>query len=150
MTIRERAKAMLVEDEGLRTKPYDDATGKEVALPTGGKVTIGVGRNLSDVGIHIKHIWAMLEEDIDRAEKIARDIFPDYDTYTENRQLALINMIFNMGKGDENHGFMSFRNTIRSIREGDWKAAQENIRASKWARQVGAKRSQRVLKLLAS
>ena len=58
----ELLKEELLRDEGLELKPYTD---------TVGKTTIGVGRNLSDVGItraeamprlqHFKKMWAALE-----------------------------------------------------------------------------------------
>jgi lysozyme len=49
----------LERDEGRRLRPYVD---------TAGKVTIGVGRNLTDVGITDDDCDRMLAEDIARAE----------------------------------------------------------------------------------
>ena len=43
----------LVRDEGLRLRPYAD---------TVGKTTIGVGRNLTDVGISHDEALALLEK----------------------------------------------------------------------------------------
>lgn len=51
----ERLKQDLVRDEGKRLKPYKD---------TVGKLTIGVGRNLDDVGISESEAMALLDSDI--------------------------------------------------------------------------------------
>jgi len=77
----------LTRHEGLRLKPYAD---------TVGKLTIGVGRNLDDVGITEDEALMMLENDI----KIARDEllshFPAFNSLHDARLDCLINMVFNM------------------------------------------------------
>jgi len=49
----------LIADEGIRLKPY---------LCPAGKTTIGVGRNLDDVGITEDEAMEMLENDIERVK----------------------------------------------------------------------------------
>ena len=49
------ARAELIADEGLRLKPYTD---------TVGKITIGIGRNLTDVGISKEEAYALCDTDI--------------------------------------------------------------------------------------
>ena len=53
----DRLKQDLIRDEGERLKPYKC---------TAGKVTIGVGRNLDDVGISKWESRMMLDEDVKR------------------------------------------------------------------------------------
>lgn len=152
MTINvEKLKQNILLHEGYRLLPYDDKTGKPIkTLPTGGKITIGVGRNLSDVGISTKVAMMLLEEDISRAIIAAHEVFRDFSTWREGPQLAVVELIFNMGKGNEHRGFLSFRNTIRAMRRGDWFAAAEGLRQSLWARQVGETRVDAICSLLVS
>jgi hypothetical protein len=49
----------LIRDEGLRLRPYMDS-----ATPP--RITIGVGRNLSDVGISKDEAFRMLHNDLER------------------------------------------------------------------------------------
>ena len=58
---------MIKSHEGVREKPYTD---------TVGKLTIGVGRNLTDRGMTISTIDAMLAEDITLAKSELDKKFP--------------------------------------------------------------------------
>ena len=60
------------------------------------KWTCGYGRNVEDNGFSEDEAELMLKNDIERASKDAKTLFPDFDRYTINRQNALINMIFNL------------------------------------------------------
>lgn len=57
---RDRLKAQLVIDEGLRLRPYRDSVGK---------LTIGCGRNLDDVGITAAEAMMLLDNDVSRVER---------------------------------------------------------------------------------
>lgn len=120
MTLKEQ----LVRDEGLRLKPYQDSVGK---------TTIGVGRNLTDVGISKAEAMLMLEADIYKAESNVRDALPWVTNLDEVRRSVLVNMCFNMGIG----GLLGFRNTLALIKDGKYGEAAHNMLDSKWARQVG-------------
>jgi len=140
---RRQLRAEITSDEGRRTKPYDDKTGRTVTtLPSGGKLTIGVGWNLSDVELPDEIVERMLDIAIDRAETTARRIFPDLDAYSQNRQCALISLAFNMGESR----FRSFTETIPLIRVGKWDQAADHIKASAWATQVQPSRRDRIVK----
>lgn len=120
---KERLKKQLLDDEGLRMKPYHC---------TGGKLTIGIGRNLEDVGISKEEAEYLLENDINRihrdlSKKI--DFFADLDSL---RQEVLINMAFNMGVS----GLLGFRRTLAFMRKGDFDAASVEMLKSKWSQQV--------------
>jgi len=132
VTLRE----LLIEDEGLRLKPY---------RCTEGKLTIGVGRNLDDVGITREEAMMLLDHDITRAtnaaaEVVGRDVF---GALSPTRQNALISMAFQMGRD----GLADFRAMLQGVRVGDWQAAYLQALDSKWAKQTPA-RAQRIATML--
>lgn len=116
--------AELTRDEGLRLKPY---------RCTAGKLTIGVGRNLDDVGISQGEAEIMLRNDIDRAtEGLDREI-PWWRALDPVRQRVMVNMAFNLGI----RGLVGFKNTMELIRCGEYLDAAQHMLATKWAKQVG-------------
>lgn len=126
----EQLRADLIRDEGLRLKPYRD---------TVGKLTIGVGRNLDDVGISHDEALALLDNDIAACIGDLRGSFTWFDGLNEARQRVLINMRFNLGP----KRFRQFKNTLAAIERKDWAAAANGIRTSQAAKQTG----QRYLRL---
>lgn len=130
-------------DEGVRLRPYDDATGSTIhVLPTGGNLTIGIGRNLSARGLSDKEVDFLLQNDLWLCYQAARQVFPDFDTYSQNRRAALLGLLFNMGPGT----FVTFKNTIKSIREQRWADAADNLMLSKWYQQIQPSRRDRIVK----
>ncbi|KAG0310255.1 hypothetical protein BGZ97_012685, partial [Linnemannia gamsii] len=77
----------LSRDEGRRLKPYRD---------TVGKLTIGVGRNLTDVGISESECDMLLENDIARIRAWLDLKLPWWRDMDKVRQRVLINMTFNL------------------------------------------------------
>lgn len=128
----------LVIDEGLRLKPYHC---------TAGKLTIGVGRNLDDVGITKAEAMTLLGADIERVEGDLDRVLPWWRGMSDKRQQVLANMCFNMGLGNSTRGLLSFRNTLAAMQRGDYKAAARGMLDSAWARQVGD-RSTRLAKMM--
>jgi len=132
MTTDDRARLVdqLHRHESVRLKPYTDPAGK---------LTIGVGRNLDDVGITAAEADYLLQGDIDRAVRglMARypTWFPDLDPV---RQAVLVNMAFNLGLT----GLAAFTQTLASIASGDYGKAADAMLASKWAAQVGSRASE--------
>lgn len=120
-------------DEGRKLKPYID---------TVGKTTIGVGRNLTDVGISDAECDAMLQNDIERTVSWLDRNLPWWRDLDPVRQRVIINMAFNMGGG-----LLTFVNTLGAMRRADYAAAADGMLASKWANQVGA-RAQRLAKMM--
>lgn len=135
MTDRQRLIAELQRDEGLRLTPY---------LDTVGKWTIGYGRNLSDVGISKDEAVTLLEHDLDAALTDLAESFPWFVQLNPVRQRALVNMRFNLGPT----GFRKFTGTLAAIEAGNFLAAAEGMRLSKWARQVG-QRAERLAMMMA-
>ena len=119
-------KADLLRDEGLRLKPYMD---------TVGKLTIGVGRNLTDNGITEDEALALLGNDIANAENDLVIQLPLYNHLSEVRQRVLLNMCFNMGINK----LMTFRQMLGLIAVERYDKAADAGLDSLWAKQVGAR-----------
>lgn len=153
---RARLRAELIRDEGFRAKVY---------RCTARKLTIGVGRNLDDVGIRPEetarlgitkasvirdgisrdHALALLDYDIDVVERDLDAKLPWWRKLAPVRQRVLLNMAFNLGTP----GLLGFRNTLRFMAAGDYAAAGAGMRASLWARQVGD-RAARLVRMMLS
>ena len=115
---------MLIRHEGLRLKPY---------RCTSGKLTIGVGRNLDDVGITEGEARKMLRDDITRCTiKLMHDPLWGFSDYNAARQNVLVNMCFQLGKS----GLDKFKKLRAAMNDGDWDRAAEEMLSSKWARQT--------------
>ena len=110
--------------EGLRLKPYKC---------TSGKLSIGVGRNLEDIGISEKEAEMLLLNDIQEAEKQLATYFPWTQDLDEVRLAALINFTFNVGIGTVS----KFVNAMALLKEGSFDMASEEFLQSRWANQVG-------------
>lgn len=123
---RAKLREQLKRHEGLRLKPYKD---------TVGKLTIGVGRNLDDVGISYQEADALLESDISRVEDAVVRAIPEYAILPDVRQRVLLDMAFNLGVD----GLLKFKRFLGLIRIANWEAAAEEMLASKWATQVGTR-----------
>jgi lysozyme len=113
----------LKRDESVERKPYRDSVGK---------LTIGVGRNLDDVGISNDEIEYLLANDITRT-KIAVGVQLPWTSQLDPVRLAVIhNMWFNMGAK-----LLGFVNTLRLIEDRKYQEASVEMLKSKWAAQVG-------------
>lgn len=113
-------------DEGTRVKPYRD---------TVGKLTIGIGRNLDDIGLHPDEISLLLENDIRGAEWTAKTVFNGFDALSDNRKAALVNMAFNLGETR----LSGFHHLIAAINCENFPEAARQMLQSLWAQQVGAR-----------
>jgi lysozyme len=120
----------LLRDEGLQLKIYRDSVGK---------LTIGVGRNLDDVGISEAEAMVLLANDVNAARAGLLAALPWTSDLDPIRFAAVLNMCFNMGI----RGLLGFRQFLASMQAGDWKMASLNMVQSRWAGQVGA-RAQRL------
>lgn len=115
---------LLIRHEGIRIHPYQD---------TVGKLTIGVGRNLDDVGLSKSEIMFMLRNDVMRAWSSAQGDYPWFVELDPIRQDVILNMIFNLGEG----GFAGFKKLIKALDEKNFELAAKEMLDSKWATQVG-------------
>jgi lysozyme len=130
MTLREQ----LILHEGIRLEPYRD---------TAGKLTIGVGRNLTDRGISREEAEHLLDNDIREHSDQLFQALPWIASLDEIRQRVLLDMAFNMGVP----GLLKFRNTLRAVKEGRYKDAAQGMEASLWYRQTTS-RAQRLVQMM--
>jgi lysozyme len=130
----ERFKEQLLLHESIRLMPYRD---------TVGKLTIGVGRNLTDVGISQDEAHYMLTHDIVKVSSQLDSHLPWWRELSEVRQRVVADMCFNLGIG----GLLKFVNTLAAVKSGDYTAAASGMRASKWYSQVGV-RGRRLVKMM--
>jgi GH24 family phage-related lysozyme (muramidase) len=133
-----RLKDMLRRHEGVRRKAY---------RCTKGHWTIGVRWNLdahkphSDIDsyLHIhgeitnEMIERLLDVSVNATLRNCHDTWPRFDTFSENRQIALADFMFNLGVTKEKE----FKNTNRAINEGRWEDAARGIQNSLYYRQLG-------------
>ena len=121
-------------DEGFRRYPYQCSAGAW---------TVGYGRNIDanhgGPGVSEDEAHHMLRNDIAKAERHLKEVFPNWLTMGTVRQNALINMCLNLGAG----GFSRFVNMISAIKRGYWGKAGFEARDSRWFVQVG-RRAERV------
>ncbi|CAN5774519.1 glycoside hydrolase family protein [soil metagenome] len=155
---RAKLAAEIARDEGDKLKVY---------RCTAGKLSIGKGRNLEDVGISAEETRVLgitkasaiahgitqaqsdylFANDIKRSEADLDRKLPWWRTLDDVRQRVLLNMCFNMGigraadkaRGIVGKGLLSFSNTLERIRLHDWLGAVAGMKASKWHGQVGAR-----------
>ena len=124
----------LKRDEGVELKSYQD---------TVGIWTIGIGRNLQDVGVSMAEAEFLLATDIDVAVSELQRTFDWFEDLSDARQRVCVNMCFNLGLTR----LLGFKKFLAAMEEGDWETAGVEMLDSKWARQVGA-RSTRLKDLL--
>lgn len=111
-------------DEGVRLKPYRD---------TVGKLTIGIGRNLDDVGISEAEANYLLGNDVAKATSGVRQKLPWVDSLDDARMGVLVNMAFNMGVD----GLMKFPGMLGKLQRGLYDEAAAEMVDSAWYHQVG-------------
>jgi lysozyme len=118
---------IIIQHEGLRLKPYTD---------TSGDLTIGVGRNLTTVGISQDEAVVLLTNDLKRCDLELLQ----YDWYTpldDVRKGVLIELVFNIGLTK----IFSFKNMIDALKVLNYQKASSELLKSVWAGQVGPFRS---------
>ncbi len=138
-------KEQLVRDEGNHLKPYRD-TSKQIGFEgRPGKLTIGVGRNLDDVGIFHDESDLMLGNDVARALNALAHSLPWFGNLDSARLGVLVNMTFNEGIA----GLLGFRKMLGALEIRDYVTAAQEMEDSLWYQQVGA-RAARLVKQMQS
>lgn len=116
---------MIERHEGFRSKPYHC---------TAGKLTIGIGRNLDDVGITKDEALGLLSNDLARCVLDAAK-FPWFNSLSAVRQDVVLSMLFQLGLG----GFSEFRKFMAALSAGNFEKAADEMLASEWAHQTPAR-----------
>ena len=122
----DRLKETLIRHEGIRLKPYKDSMGK---------ITIGIGRNLDDMGISTEEAGLMFLNDLDRVERELLTNFKWLPALSDVRQEVLMNMCFNLGITRLN----GFRKMLAALADRNYEQAAVEMLDSKWATQVGSR-----------
>ncbi|MBQ4836320.1 MULTISPECIES: glycoside hydrolase family protein [Pseudoalteromonas] len=108
--------------EGYRRFPY---------YCTGGKLTIGYGRNLDNKGVDKDEAEYLLAQDIQNAlAGVKRRI--DISHCNEARVAVLTNMALNIGL----QGLMGFKKMLAHVQQGEFEDAAVEMLDSRWASQV--------------
>ena len=132
---------MLIEQEGTgplvngRFMPYKDSVGK---------LTIGYGRCIEDVGISQDEAILLFKDDIANAANDARRLCSIFDELTRPRQLVLMSMAFNLGYA----GFSKWPRFWDAIHRRDWQEASDQILDSKAARQDAPARYRQLARMM--
>jgi lysozyme len=121
---KQKLKNLLVQHESYRQFPYTDTTGH---------LTIGIGRNLSSNGISITEALYLLDDDVIYFMGKLSHFLPFFSKLDECRQIALIDMCFNLGI----QGFLNFKEMISALQTGKYNDAADAMLESLWAKQVG-------------
>lgn len=124
MSASKHLRQQLVRHEGLRLKPYKC---------TSGKLTIGIGRNIEDMGISESEAFIMLDNDINYYTRNLYNAKPIVRQLNPARRNVLINMAFNLGVPR----LMKFKKMWLAIEIGYYDDAANEMLDSKWANRVG-------------
>ena len=119
-----RLRELLIKHEGLRLKPYRD---------TVGKLTLGVGRNIEDIGITHDEAMMLLTNDIVRVTSEVEKTFGWFKSLDVVRQDAIHDMNFNVGLTR----LQGFKKMLEALRVQNYSVAAKEALDSKWATQVG-------------
>jgi lysozyme len=138
----------LVRDEDLRLHPYwDCGHSSKLVCPQcqKGLLTIGIGRNLSEVGLHDKaEAFHLCHTDLDVVDGALDHFFPGWRLLDEARQRVVVNMCFNMGIDR----LKQFRNMWAAIEAKNFGRAADEMKSSAWYGQVKvrAERLERIMR----
>jgi len=124
----------LEREEGKLSKPYKD---------TVNKLSIGVGRNLDDVGLSDDEIMYLLGNDITRVERQLDVNLTWWRGMCDARQVALASMCFQLGITV----LLAFKKSFQFLRNGQYELAANEALDSRWGKQVPA-RAKRVTEMI--
>ena len=111
----------LIQHEAYSKFPYVDSVGK---------ITIGIGYNLTDRGIDDDWIIKQYNEDVTYFYNQLIN-FDWFEHLTTDRQIVLIDMAFMGWKK-----FLTFKKMLEAISKGDYQQAAFEMLNSKWAQQT--------------
>lgn len=120
--MKAKLKQLLIKHEDKRNFPYYD---------TVGKITIGIGYNLTDRGVSDEWINEQYEQDVSYFYQSLTNDFPWFRDLSEPRQMVLIDMAF-MGYKK----LLGFKKMLAALARHDYLKAADEMLDSKWATQV--------------
>ena len=119
----DKVKKMLMRHEGVMCHLYTCKANK---------VSIGIGRNLTDVGITEDEAMYLLNNDIKKVTDGLTLNCGIWRTFPEEARIVCIDLAFNLGI----EGFMRFRKTRELMELGLWLEASEELLRSNYATQL--------------
>jgi GH24 family phage-related lysozyme (muramidase) len=138
-------KKMIMAHEGVRHTPYKDSLG---LWTVGVGHLIGDGKTLPDSmnkRFSDDEVFTMFDEDYEHHAKAARKI-PGYSKLGTPAQGALEDLTFNMGTS----WYRKWPVLTSQLSAGDTEGAAQNLQGSKWYRQVGPGRGNKISGLIAA
>ena len=122
----------MIDDKLIEQISRHEGTVLSLYKCSAGKLTIGTGHNIEDLGISQEVSDVMLGEDLQIAQQAAESM--DYYYSLNNaRQGVITNMVFNMGMPT----FLKFKNMNAALNVGDYEVAADEMKDSVWYVQVG-------------
>ncbi len=155
---RARAIIMFSNEEGRKNRPYDDSEGyltigvghlmdprKGGSLPEWAQFELDSAGFLSELSID-----RLLEDDMLIAMGHIEKLLPWALKLDPVRYGVLLDMCFQMGIGNaqKGTGLLGFKNTLAMIQRGDYAAASEGMKHSKWYRQTPNRANRRRAEML--
>lgn len=131
--VSEKLRDRIILSEGKRTRLYRDTSGEIGFEGRTGKVTIGVGYNIDDLGLPDDIIMVLLDRTIKNAERDLSRNLPWTDGLDDARREVLVEMCFNLGIKK----LMDFHVTLLAVKDGRYADASKAMLISRWADQVG-------------
>lgn len=139
---------LITNHEGRKAKPYKC---------TAGHWTIGVGHNMDanplppDIADYLqKHgritdemIDRLLENDVRAAVADCHVLFPEFDSFSDPRRMALTDFVFQLGFKRAR----TFSKSIAAINTGRWRDAAQEMGDSTWFTQV-PKRATEIISMI--
>jgi len=126
----------MLEDFQKYTKKFEGLVLKPYKCPAG-KLTIGYGRNLEDVGITDKEAEYLFKADFNRALQdaiiLCKENGVNYKDLSERRLFVLTDMCFNLGINRTR----GFKKALYALKKGLYDDVAKEMLDSKWARDVG-------------
>jgi len=119
-----KLRELLEKHEGYRNMPYVDSVGK---------TTIGIGHNLTDLGLSDDVIERQYSIDVGNAIDDCTKLINDFFGHPELVQVVICNMMFNLGY----NRLKKFHKFIAALERHDYRLASIEMLDSKWADQVG-------------
>ena len=102
-------------------------------LDTAFNVSIGIGRNLTAVGVSSDEIALMLQNDVSRAVAALDGRWAWWRDLPPAAQRVMVNLCFNMGAG----GLATFDHFLADMETRNWKGAIAELQDSDWYTEVG-------------
>lgn len=118
----------LILHEGLKHYPYID---------TEGKITIGIGYNLTDRGVDEEWVNTQYNKDVNFFYNRLYEDFGWFKNLNLDRQIVLVDMAF-MGYKH----FCSFKKMIDALSRGDYFLASKEMLDSNWGRKLMGRSTQ--------